>query len=199
LKVAVRNTQDGISVVQTAEGALTETHSILQRMRDLSVQASNEGGLNTEAKKNIQSEISQLKSELNRIANTTTFNGKKLLDSSFTANFQVGSNAGETISVGIATAMNASGLNVAGVDVTAPATGSTNGNTVNASAGTPGTFTTNVGDFTTAAAFDTLTGTITVGDKSIDLASIKHGAADTVATRLATVNTAVNNALGTAN
>ena len=53
LKVAVRNAQDGISVVQTAEGALTETHSILQRMRDLSVQASNDGGLNTDAKKNI--------------------------------------------------------------------------------------------------------------------------------------------------
>ena len=90
LKVAVRNTQDGISVVQTAEGALTETHSILQRMRDLSVQASNSGGLNDDAKGNIQSEIGQLKAELDRIANTTTFNGKKLLDGSFTANFQVG-------------------------------------------------------------------------------------------------------------
>ena len=64
LKVAVRNTQDGISVVQTAEGALTETHSILQRMRDLSVQASNDGGINDDAKGNIQSEITQLKSEL---------------------------------------------------------------------------------------------------------------------------------------
>src|SRR5215211_5193489 len=76
LKVAVRNTQDGISVVQTAEGALTETHSILQRMRDLSVQASNEGGVNSDALSNIQSEITQLKSELDRIASTTTFNGK---------------------------------------------------------------------------------------------------------------------------
>ena len=61
LKVAVRNTQDGISVVQTAEGALTETHSILQRMRDLAVQASNTGGLNDDAKGNIQSEVVQLK------------------------------------------------------------------------------------------------------------------------------------------
>ena len=83
LKVAVRNTQDGISVVQTAEGALTETHSILQRMRDLSVQASNTGGINTDATNAIQSEIGQLKSELNRINATTTFNGKKLLDGSF--------------------------------------------------------------------------------------------------------------------
>ena len=103
LKVAVRNTQDGISVVQTAEGALTETHSILQRMRDLSVQASNDGGLNTDAKGNIQSEISQLKSELDRIANTTTFNGKKLLDGSYNDKFQVGANAGETISVSVGT------------------------------------------------------------------------------------------------
>src|SRR5688500_19979953 len=68
LKVAVRNTQDGISVVQTAEGALTETTSILQRMRDLSVQAANDGGLNADAKGNIQKEITQLKSELTRIA-----------------------------------------------------------------------------------------------------------------------------------
>ncbi|MCZ2819182.1 flagellin, partial [Modestobacter sp. VKM Ac-2977] len=98
LKVAVRNTQDGISVVQTAEGALTETHKILQRMRDLSVQASNDGGLNADAKKNIQSEIGQLKSELNRIADTTNFNGKALLDGSYSGTFQVGANKGETIS-----------------------------------------------------------------------------------------------------
>ena len=104
LKVAVRNTQDGISVVQTAEGALTETHSILQRMRDLSVQAANDGGLNADAKSNIQSEIIQLKAELNRIADTTTFNGKKLLDGSFTANFQVGANKGETIAVSVGSA-----------------------------------------------------------------------------------------------
>src|SRR3712207_1469195 len=93
LKVAVRNTQDGISVVQTAEGALTETHSILQRMRDLSVQASNTGALNDDAKKNIQSEIGQLKSELDRIATTTNFNGKNLLDGKYNTTFQVGANA----------------------------------------------------------------------------------------------------------
>ncbi|NEL56706.1 flagellin, partial [Modestobacter sp. CPCC 205119] len=105
LKMAVRNTQDGISVVQTAEGALTETHSILQRMRDLSVQASNDAGLNADAKKNIQTEVTQLKSELDRITTTTTFNGAKLLDGSYTGkNFQVGANAGETISISIGAA-----------------------------------------------------------------------------------------------
>src|SRR6476619_5699730 len=126
LKVAVRNTQDGISVVQTAEGALTETQSILQRMRDLAVQGSNDGGLDTNAKSNIQSEMTQLNSELDRIAKTTTFNGSKLLDGNYTGTFQVGANAGETISVGIGSAgkgMDASGLGVTGVDVSKPATG----------------------------------------------------------------------------
>ncbi|MGZ4492330.1 MAG: flagellin N-terminal helical domain-containing protein, partial [Nocardioidaceae bacterium] len=72
LKVAVRNAQDGVNVAQTADGALNETTSILQRMRDLSVQASNSGSLNTTATGAIQKEIGQLKEELNRIATTTT-------------------------------------------------------------------------------------------------------------------------------
>ena len=118
LTVAVRNTQDGISVVQTAEGALTETTSILQRMRDLSVQAANDGGLNADAKSNIQKEITQLKSELTRIADTTKFNGSKLLDGNFAAKFQVGANSGETIDVAVGTAMSAAGLGVDTVDVT---------------------------------------------------------------------------------
>jgi flagellin len=117
LKVAVRNTQDGISVVQTAEGALTETTSILQRMRDLSVQAANDGGLNPDAKQNIQKEITQLKSELTRIADTTKFNGSKLLDGNFAAKFQVGANSGETIDVAVGTAMSAAGLGVDTVNV----------------------------------------------------------------------------------
>ncbi len=121
LKVAVRNAQDGISVVQTAEGALTETHDILQRMRDLSVQASNQGGLSTDAKANIQSEMDQLKDELTRIADTTSFNGTSLLDGSYSGKFQVGANSGETISVAIGTAMSAAGLGVSAIDVTAAA------------------------------------------------------------------------------
>ena len=119
LKVAVRNTQDGVSVVQTAEGALTETHSILQRMRDLSVQASNEGGLNGAAKTNIQAEVTQLKSELDRIASTTKFNGNTLLDGNFAAKFQVGANTGENINVAVSQNMSSSGLGLSGVDVTA--------------------------------------------------------------------------------
>src|SRR5690625_953509 len=103
LTVAVRNAQDGISVVQTAEGALTESHAILQRMRDLSVQASNTGGLSEDAKGNIQLEISELKQELTRIAETTQFNGTKLLDGNYNGKFQIGANVGEAITVEIST------------------------------------------------------------------------------------------------
>src|SRR5689334_23501932 len=79
LKVAVRNAQDGISVVQTAEGALTETHSILQRMRDLSVQASSTGSQDSDARTAAQTEFTQLNQELDRIATTTSFGGQLLL------------------------------------------------------------------------------------------------------------------------
>ncbi|MBM7331805.1 hypothetical protein JS562_54655, partial [Agrobacterium sp. S2] len=113
----------GISVVQTAEGALTETHSILQRMRTLSVQASNNGGLSDTAKSNIQDEMDQLKTELTRISDTTSFNGKKLLDGSYSGVFQVGANtsAQDKITVDLTTVtggLGASGLGVADVDVT---------------------------------------------------------------------------------
>jgi flagellin len=83
LKVAVRNSQDGISVAQTAEGALNEVTSILQRMRDLSVQAANGGSNDAEAKSAAQKEFSQLNDELDRIGNTTSFGKSKLLDGSF--------------------------------------------------------------------------------------------------------------------
>lgn len=89
LNVAVRNAQDGISVVQTTEGALTEVHAILQRMRDLAVQASNDSN-NSEARANITAEATQLQDELGRIGNSTNFNGTKLLDGTANLNFQVG-------------------------------------------------------------------------------------------------------------
>ncbi|RNM13136.1 flagellin [Nocardioides pocheonensis] len=102
LKVAVRNAQDGVSVVQTAEGALTETHSILQRMRDLAVQASNDGALSNTDKTKADKEYQALASELDDIANKTSFNGTKLLDGSFSnKDFQVGANAGDTLTVSI--------------------------------------------------------------------------------------------------
>ncbi len=118
LKVAVRNAQDGISVVQTAEGALTESHSILQRMRDLAVQAANDGSQNAQSKAAANTEFTQLANELDDIANKTTFNGTALLDGTYNGTFQVGSKASETLSVAVTTAMTSTGLSVNGLDLT---------------------------------------------------------------------------------
>jgi flagellin len=121
LKVAVRNAQDGVSVAQTAEGALTEVTSMLQRMRDLTVQAGNtgsNGGASGDAVSSIQDEITSLSTSINDIATRTQFNGTKLLDgSSTTLTFQVGANGGETQDVTLQD-MTAGALGVDGVDVT---------------------------------------------------------------------------------
>jgi flagellin len=85
LKVAVRNTQDGVSVAQTAEGSLNESTAILQRMRDLAVQTSNSGSMDADAKDAANKELQQLNQELDRIGSTTSFGKAKLLDGSFGA------------------------------------------------------------------------------------------------------------------
>ena len=99
---AQRNAQDGVSLVQTAEGALTEVHSMLQRVRDLKVQYSN-GTLDTPDKEAIASEVAALATEIGKIQSDTEFNGIKLLDgtggTSGTVTFQVGANTGEEIDV----------------------------------------------------------------------------------------------------
>ena len=89
LNVAARKAQDGISVIQTAEGALTEVHSILQRVRDLAVQAGSDSN-NADSRTAIKTEIDTLGEELTRVAASTNFNGIKLLDSAATLTFQVG-------------------------------------------------------------------------------------------------------------
>ena len=102
LNQAVRNSNDGISLAQTAEGALNETTNILQRMRELAVQSANDTN-NDSDRASLQAEVSQLKNELDRIAETTNFNGNKVLNGDFLArNIQVGANVGETLSVSIA-------------------------------------------------------------------------------------------------
>ena len=101
LGVAVRNANDGISLAQTAEGALQQSTNILQRMRDLSLQSAN-GSNSTNERQALNQEVAQLKEELNRIADTTTFGGQKLLNGDFgTKLFQVGAQANETIGVSI--------------------------------------------------------------------------------------------------
>ncbi|CUB20845.1 Flagellin [Bacillus subtilis] len=112
LEMASKNSQDGISLIQTAEGALTETHAILQRMRELVVQAGNTGTQQADDLKSIQDEISALKEEIgggtgaNGIADRTQFNGKNLLDGSFASGtadltFQIGANKGQQLTVNI--------------------------------------------------------------------------------------------------
>jgi flagellin len=99
LSVAIRNTNDGISLAQTAEGALQESTNILLRMRDLAVQSAN-GSNGGNERAALQQEVNQLKQELTRIAETTTFGSRKILDGSFGSEaFQVGANAFETINV----------------------------------------------------------------------------------------------------
>ena len=97
LDVAVRNANDGISIAQTAEGAMNESTNILQRMRDLSLQSSN--GSNTTADREaIQQEVGALNDELNRIAETTSFGGSRLLNGQFgTKSFQIGADSGEAV------------------------------------------------------------------------------------------------------
>lgn len=104
LGVATRNANDGISLAQTAEGALQQSTGILQRMRDLALQSANGSNGATE-RAALQAEVAQLQQELNRISDTTSFGGRKILDGSFgSQSFQVGANAYETISVSIGSA-----------------------------------------------------------------------------------------------
>ncbi|NRA83070.1 MAG: flagellin [Gammaproteobacteria bacterium] len=101
LNVAIRNAGDGISLAQTAEGALQESTNILHRMRDLSIQAAN-GSNSPSDRRAIQEEVTQLQQELTRIAESTTFGERKLLDGSFgTESFQVGAKSFETIQMGL--------------------------------------------------------------------------------------------------
>jgi flagellin len=159
LDQASRNAQDGISMIQTAEGALNETHSILQRMRELAVQSSND--TNTASDRGeIQKEVDQLSSEITRIANNTEFNTQNLLNGGITSGktgevkFQIGANSNQNLSINIK-AMDAASLGVAADK------------------------TTNTG--TTAGNIDTATFADTVGAKVVDGAALTFDYADVAA------------------
>lgn len=120
LNQAVRNANDAISLSQTAEGALNETTTALQRIRQLAVQSQN--GINSSSDRAaLQKEVAALTSEISRIAENTEFNGVKVLNGSFSAAFLVGANAGQTISVNLSTtngaSLGASGLGVGTIDI----------------------------------------------------------------------------------
>ena len=116
LNKASSNAQDGISLIQVAEGALNETHSILQRMNELATQAANDTNTTTD-RDALQKEVNQLVSEIDRIRSTTQFNTMNLLDGSFKSkNLQVGSLSGQAIGISISN-MNAASLGVASLNV----------------------------------------------------------------------------------
>ena len=120
LNKASSNAQDGISLIQVAEGALNETHSILQRMNELATQAASDTNTSID-RTAISAEMDQLTSEINRIQSTTQFNTMNLLDGSFTSkNLQVGSLKGQTISISISR-MNAGSIGVSGLKVSSNA------------------------------------------------------------------------------
>ena len=100
LSMAIKNANDGINIAQTAEGAMTEVTSMLQRMRELAIQAGNSTN-SDEDRIAMNDEVEQLKEEINRIASTTQFNNINLLDGSFSGKLQIGNNAGQTMNIGI--------------------------------------------------------------------------------------------------
>ena len=122
LDQASRNAQDGISLIQTAEGALNETHAILQRMRVLAVQSATDTNTDADRSK-IQSEMDQLAIEITRISNTTEFNTRNLLAGNLNTTFHIGANQGQNSTLAIS-AMDAFSLGVAGTAITGTVAGS---------------------------------------------------------------------------
>ena len=148
LDQASRNAQDGISLIQTAEGGLNETHAILQRQRELFVQAGNQGTLQAEDLEAIQAELDELNNEVDGIASRTEFNGKKLLDGSFTGNLQIGANATQKLEVTISSGTTNKGFNSTDLGVkalTVKATTPNDGGTAS-----PASFDTNIAAIDTA-------------------------------------------------
>jgi len=177
LNQAVRNANDGISLAQTAEGALKSSGDILQRVRELSVQSANATN-SAGDRKAIQAEVGQLLSEMDRIAGTTEFNGQKLLDGSFgSATFQVGANANQTIT---ATTGNFRTSNY-GVNLTASATGAA---TTGATAGSAGA----AGGNITIAGLQTKTIAVAASGTAADIASAVNAASDTTGVTAAARN-----------
>ena len=122
LTKAVSNAQDGISCVQTAEGALAEVHDMLQRMNELAVQSANGTNMTTD-RQYLNAEVTQLKAEIDRVKDSTTFNERNLLAGSFNVNLQVGSESGNTIAVSIS-AMSASSLGISDGNIASAASAS---------------------------------------------------------------------------
>lgn len=168
LNQAIRNANDGISVAQTAEGALSQSDAILQRIRELAVQSAN--ATNAAGDRSaLNNEVNQLKQELTRIAETTTFNGLKVLDGSYQAqSFQVGANSNETIAVSIsgARAQDLANYTVSGVNTTA----SQGTGQASAAGAAPGTNVIGAQTLSVSGAEGTDTVTVAAGDTAYAIA-----------------------------
>ena len=193
LTQAIRNANDGISLAQTAEGALQESTNILQRIRELSIQSANSTNSASD-RQALQSETNQLLAELSRIANDTTFNGLNLLDGSFTSqSFQVGSEANQTINVTVAGATaeqlgtNRVSVNNTSAGITV-ATGGASTTTDGAGFGAVAAGT-DIANVTTGVAAQTIT--VTAPDGSTDTAAVSAG--DSAAAVAASVNANIAN------
>jgi flagellin len=133
LEMAGKNAQDSISLIQTAEGALNETHSILQRMRELAIQSANDTNT-TSDRAQLQQEVNELINEIDRIGETTQFNGKNLLSGAFATTglrFHVGPNSGQFVSLTISS-VRASALSVSNLSVTTSTTANSAVSTIDA-------------------------------------------------------------------
>jgi flagellin len=174
---AIRNANDAISLSQTAEGALGESGNILRRIRDLAVQSANDTNSGTD-RVALQQEVGQLQQELNRIANETEFNGKKLLDGSFSAQqFQVGANANQTIQVGMSSAKATDIGNQSAI---------TDGSAENVAAGTAAVASTVVAQNLTISGLKTSTVAVATGNSAGDIAAaVNRASADTGVTAVA--------------
>jgi flagellin len=204
LNQAIRNANDGISLSQTAEGALGETSNMLRRMRDLSVQAANDTNSGTD-RVALQQEVAQLQSEIARIATDTEFNGKKLLDGTFIAQqFHVGANANQTVSVTMTSAnataignhaLTSGGTSTAAVAAAAaaPAANTVAAQTLTVS-GSVGTTNVNIAvgstAFATAAAVNNVTASTGVSATARTTATLTASAAGTFTFNLYGSNTA---------
>ncbi|MBB4132136.1 flagellin [Xanthomonas arboricola] len=179
LDVASRNANDGISLAQTAEGAMVEIGSNLQRIRELSVQSSNATNSSTD-RDALNSEVKQLTAEIDRVANQTNFNGTKLLNGDFSgALFQVGADAGQTI-----------GINSI-VDANVDSLGKANFAAAVSAAGVTGTATASGSVTGISLSFKDASGS----SKSVTIADVKVGAGDTAADVNKKVASAINDKL----
>ena len=107
LAMAVKNSNDSMSLAQTAEGAMEEVTNMLQRIRELAVQSAN-GTMNTGDRASLDAEVQALKAEIDRVATTTTFNSQNLLDGSYKATFQIGDKGGQTVGLKIGSVLTSS-------------------------------------------------------------------------------------------